>query len=140
MGVRVVTDDGRGWEEPSRPFSEREREVMRAHIEHNLDAIAEEPSEDEIKRLAAGLKDMSEEERAAWFRRQALQFAVMDEMMEEARDLIARHRDAESKLADRLIRNDPRIGRAKNQDTWDVIYIMLLLLLGTAAIAVSCFQ
>lgn len=77
-------------------YTEREREAMRTHIERNLDTIAEEPSEDEIKRLAARLEEMSEEERAAWFRRQVLQVTVMDEMMEEALDLIVRHGVAKS--------------------------------------------
>ena len=76
-------------------FSEPDRQAMRSHIERNLDAIAEEPSEDEIERLAAEFKEMSEEEQTAWLRRQALQIAVMDEMTGEARDLIARHGGAE---------------------------------------------
>lgn len=122
-------------------FGEPERQAMRAYIERNLDTIAEEPSEDEIKQLVAKLKEMSEEEQAAWLRRQALQIAVMDEMTEEARDLIAHHGHGESELTARLsIRNDPRIGRATNQDTWGAIYIMAMLVMSIAAItATSCF-
>ena len=108
---------------------------MRAHIERNLDAIAEEPSEDEVKRLAIGLEKMSEEERAAWFRQQALRVTVMDEMMEEAREL-ARHEvtpvsgaiaSAGAKAAASTQRAKPR-KHARRSSFWGVAWRVVQLI------------